>query len=558
MSDLQISDLFGSYPKQDDPYLVSLLSRKSEIRDARSLPKDVMPKKGEGFPHQVGAGILISQYDRFLFADPPGTGKSWIIINTAEIFKTEYLKDPSDPTKITQVLILVSGGTAEDNIMQQIYKICGDYASKADIQKWYNIMTYQSFVNEITSEKHTDAEIHKFMSDKAIFVDEAHGLVSSDVAKRNDPDASEDKLSLNKMYDHFFKALHMGVNNKVILLTATPAINDVSEYPLIFNLILDLDKQMPRWKLPDWFDGTVTFDKFELLLRGKIAYTRELDTGAIAIPMGNVITGTNIVTRQDYKTHVMAVSMSEFQYNGYMSTKENSLGNTKRQASNFVFPNGMIKKGFHVYIKKLANGWYRTRSTNELREINVEGPSLREIFRDKESDEDENSPTALVRYSAKYFTVVTYIINASIFTYFDDDDGLNVYNREDVEVLDDDDNPVPSYQKYDNFGTSFVYIGDFGKGCGAILFAMLLEARGYTRLDIPNKSNLKIDDMTKRRRYVILTHKTTATQNGAAISAIVNDPRNMYGEYVEVVIGTRVAGEGISVYNGKQFFYVVA
>ena len=120
----KISDFFGSYPDINDPNFNSYLSRKVEFSELKPGVRERPPKRGGRFHHQEMAVRFGTHYDRCAFIHDPGTGKSCIIAGLAELFKNEYRKDPTDPTKIKQAIILVRGPTLAENIRNEIVCKC--------------------------------------------------------------------------------------------------------------------------------------------------------------------------------------------------------------------------------------------------------------------------------------------------------------------------------------------------------------------------------------------------------------------------------------------------
>ena len=88
---------------------------------------------------------------------------------------------------------------------------------------------------------------------------------------------------------------------------------------------------------------------------------------------------------------------------------------------------------------------------------------------------------------------------------------------------------------------SFVYI-KFAKGCGGILFALLLEMFGYKRWK-KNKF-----PSTEGKRYLINYTDTTGKNTKFKVNdliSIFNDTRNKYGKYIQVIIAGSTVGIGI-------------
>ena len=87
----------------------------------------------------------------------------------------------------------------------------------------------------------------------------------------------------------------------------------------------------------------------------------------------------------------------------------------------------------------------------------------------------------------------------------------------------------------------FIYM-DFVYGSGAVVFSKILEQFGFSQFkltDAPSPSSL---------RYTLLTHKIT-TENTKKIIEVFNRRENMTGDYINVIIGSKIIGEGFTFKN---------
>lgn len=95
---------------------------------------------------------------------------------------------------------------------------------------------------------------------------------------------------------------------------------------------------------------------------------------------------------------------------------------------------------------------------------------------------------------------------------------------------------------YDNNRSSFVF-SEFVKGSGLIVLSLILELNGYTRAIAGTSFR------TKKKRYAIFTNETSSDAQTRALIAEFNHPKNMYGEYISTILGSRVIMEGFSFKN---------
>lgn len=97
-------------------------------------------------------------------------------------------------------------------------------------------------------------------------------------------------------------------------------------------------------------------------------------------------------------------------------------------------------------------------------------------------------------------------------------------------------------EDYSNGRLSFVF-SEFVKGSGLIVLSILLELNGYQRAD--DASNFS----RPHKRYVIFTNNTSTTAQTRKLIDVFNNPKNVKGEYISVILGSRVIMEGFSFKN---------
>lgn len=545
----QISDFFGSYPDITDPLFNTYLSRKQEFAELKPGIQEPVPKRGEGYKHQKFDVRYLTWYDRVLLIAEPGTGKSCAITHSAELFKNEYLKNPDDPTKIKRAIILLRGPSLEETIRNEIVCKCtnkiyeteevlrsdNEIAMKGNITRalktWYDIMTYRDFARIINDFKREE-DLENYMSNVAIYIDEAHNVptIRDITGEQNIPETIEESED-ESFYETIHRALHKGKRNKIVLATATPMNNLAIDIIPLMNLILPLNDQgfpgqMPRWrKEQDEEFANQPLSYFEPYFRGRVSYIRALETGAIPKPMGISIPNVNTV--------LYTCAMSEFQYGVY---KRYSIQGTNerlerfydrsRQISNFVFPDGSFgTAGFDKYVENTPDG-YRFKVTEE-------GQYCRTLVRNN-----------LETLSTKYFQIID--ICRSKFA-------------GNAEVVMDD-----------SKGIIFVYFADYVLGSGAILLGLCLQENGYEEFkqtksifDITQENGARpfgpcttsadsqterVSRIPKRPRYAILTSKTPKSHIKPIFDTL-NSYENRYGQYVQILIGSKTAQEGINISN---------
>lgn len=99
-------------------------------------------------------------------------------------------------------------------------------------------------------------------------------------------------------------------------------------------------------------------------------------------------------------------------------------------------------------------------------------------------------------------------------------------------------------------GKTFVFVEDV-MGSGALLLDCIMREHGYELYNGQNLSRLK-----KGLRFSICVGDRTYCPNLIQRLAGFNDPRNKNGEYVKVIIGSRVIGESVSMTCVKEFHFM--
>lgn len=560
-SRLQISDFIGEYPEIDisvpteESTFNTQIARKAEFRELRSTLNEPIPKRGQGFAHQKFAVRYLTWYDRLMLVHDPGTGKSCIIAHSAELFKNEYFKDPSDPTRIRQAVILLRGDALKENIRNEIVCKCTDgiyetervvnsLTTKAmktnltdELNTWYDITTYEVFANRMKEYKREE-DIEEYMSNRVFYVDEAQNVTSTaDITnKRPPPRTIAEARNIPKRrgkrgettYETIWRMFHSGNRNKVVLASATPMGNTPNDIVPLINLILPVDHQMP-FSSPMTFANQKEFAEqpfefFEPYFRGRVSYVRASVVGVVDDPQGIKPEGMDI--------YITPCPMSPFQYSVYFPTMPSSDNKVtqdfyrdSRYASNFVFPDRTYgNQGFDRYVESTSQG-YRFKDTDEAQQLRSE----------------VGNPEALSKYSEKYAKILELCLDS-----------------------------WPSPTITETKGIVFIYFPAFVRGSGAAMLSLCLEAAGYEifretssmfrqptkgrgkrKGPCTNEDEGRVARGRKAKRAALLTNETPASVIHAIFST-VNAYENRYGEYLQVLIGSETAKEGINVNNAVK------
>lgn len=563
MNRVELDDLVYTYPRQDSPAIQTLITSKEEFRETASGTTEPVPRRGQLFKHQKYLLRLMRQYDNQLIIWRTGTGKSCGVIAVTEHYKSligsieQIRNDTSSP--YTHAYVLVKGPSLIEEFKNQLLCKCtdGDYITDAvknsttvkqrknnitrAIGKYYTVTTYGMFARDLV--KMTDEQVKQTYDHSIFIIDEVHNL-SMDPSKGNpvkDPKTGnivvvrkvkkggKEKdvyVEQRLIYDQIWRISHLLSPRKIMLLSATPMINEASEIGPILNLILPTDKQLPLNVMYD----KLTLEQFFPYINGLISFVRELDTGAIPRYQGNVLTSVYEINGKSVpsQTVVYGTQMSEHQEKTYniavtnpkilkpKSEKPEAFWDLQRQAANFVFPDGSTgTDGFKKYVQEVAPGQF------------IPNPELAQWL---------SKPEYLRMLSSKFSEIVRI--------------------------------------SKDQAGNSWCY-SNFVIGSGAILLSLCFEGQGFAKFnetssiftsaagagmsppcasDTSHGQNRQVR-IAKALRYALLTSETSSTEASVMLEAF-NSYENRHGEYIKAIIGSPVTRDGLNLGNALQIHLV--
>ena len=516
---MEIEDFLPAYPNVNkssvpllNPYnqnFYQAIYRKKEFYDERLEPLEDFPsKKGQMMKHQKIIQRFLSAktpYDALLLVHTMGTGKSCSSIGTIE-----NILNTSD--KFTGAVILASGQGLLDNYLNEVVFKCtaGQYIpenfdlltsgekirriNKA-VRKNYQFHTFQTFTKNVR--RLPDAEIKQRFSNKIIVIDEVHNM-------RMHSNPKPDDL---QTYEQIRRFLHLPTNLKILLMSGTPMKDGVEEIASVMNLILPYDLQLPAGE--DFIEEYLTEQKDQTydIKPSKVIELKERFKGHVSFlrAMQSNVRKVFIGTRLNYFT-IDIDNMQSFQTKSYAEAwtrdnEEKGVYSNSRQASLFVFPDGSYgSAGYDKYIIKETRKGYRGGQLTTIFKLE---PKFKQLLKGSTVNETIKN---ISKYSSKYAKTLQQIVDA---------DGKSC----------------------------FVYC-ELVAGSGLILFALLLELLGFMRTYGATAD--------QQPRYAIITNMTTTTKQTRQILTRFNKPDNMYGEYIKVILGSRVVSEGFSLKNVQQ------
>jgi len=522
----RLSDLIYTYPSQDDPDFQTLITARREFSELASDVTEPVPAPGHLYKHQELIRRFLIAYDRLLLIHRAGTGKTCTAFGSAEALKggiiaetVNFIEDYIRPqrTNIKRIYFLTRGPILVAELKKQLVCVCtnGTYLTPSvinatteqqqkinvtrAIEPYYSIQTYSTFVNEIIRRNLSDQKLHELYDDTMFIIDEVQNI-RSDYSTTTEEEGRRNYATLHYLF-------HLIQRSKVVLASATPMIDDVSEIADVMNLILPLDRQL---RLSNY--DTATLEQLEPYFRGLVSYVRELDTGIVPSYVGNIMDaqykiGDRIVTAQAI---VYPSTMTSIQLQGYHNSLEGGSNNfytASRMASNFVFPDGGYdKESFQRYTIKVGADMYNL--TPEL---------------------DSYIPNRLHELSAKLATMLPIVI--------------------------------------DEPGSTFIYC-DFKDAGGASIIGAVLRSMGIEQF-VSNSSPFtsvegglkpvcassgqgrRTITIDKRLRFAMITSDTPPARS-AAIQDLFNSYDNRHGEYLKILIGSPISKVGLNLANVTQ------
>lgn len=356
---------------------------------------------------------------------------------------------------------------------------------------------------------------------------------------------------------------------------------------------------------PEYNFATATIQDLEPFFRGRISYVRAANTGAIAEEQGIHQTDEYEIKGIKYQSQLViyATAMSTHQSDGYLLAKKSIEGRdelfgAERQASNFVFPDGYWGNGItdeerasrrearraKIAMKAVARQVSDVVRTEQAA-LPIGGliplaPRMDVIAEDMEVVNEEGE---IIKTNTKELRAFRRFVNVRGDTF--------TATPEFIPYLDNIENIRYLSCKYGEIvrlvmndpGNCFVY-GEFVEGSGAIVFALCLEGMGFVRYNESSSMFVGVggdkikpvcsgneQDASTRRvrpdilsaqqngplRYALLTRDTSDAKFKSMMDAM-NSYENRHGDYIKVLISSRVGRDAINVNNVLQIHLVGA
>lgn len=409
--------------------------------------------------------------------------------------------------------------THQDKAQQKIKKL---------IKSRYRIFTYDAFSTFIESEYISKNKVPK---DKVIIVDEAHNIrsVSSNENEK-------------RVYSSLTYVSQNGVNNRIVLLSATPMYNKAEDiFDLLHLLVLnDKRENILSQPFPSFFnDSNVAnpkaLDIIRTLAGNYISYLKGKNPFTFALKLSPKVfvdkTNIRLLThefKRDSNNKVIPVSFSDWLSKIEDGIVISDLGENQIN-----------------YISTLKNGADDNNVFNNLQPMNI-------VYHDTIGEKGFNtifsrtgqSGTLTVNYNKKYIDAL-----------YPEKDNLGKYSGKFLNIC----NILKN-------STGIVVIYSSYIWSGIIPIAIALEHMGFNREgshNILKNPNITKDapkyGMKTSPKYCILSSDSSEIMGASSIDSLIkkiNSPSNIDGSQIKVILMTPVASEGLSFYNVREMHIV--
>ena len=567
MINSQLHNFIEDYVCQDNNDIQWKTACRYEFNELISR-SDKAEKKGRFFHHQELFLRYLRQYNKIFNIQGTGTGKSGTIINVAEFYKSHsegikrvYVLQPGPPTVKEFKKQIIKLSDPREYTSLKLRSAITERGKKNNlnrlISEWYSVETYQQFAKR----KYNDELIKEEYSDCIIFMDEAHKLRNLDDGKGGYMSGEE----TDNIYQFLWRVTHLAERSKIIISSATPMINETKDFAILANLLLPMDFQLPVDISSDFYD-LITLTQLEVFLRGQITFIKFLESDIKVIDQGKVFENyehkilmpksTNIkgellnplkrkienneiidyeipkekkqpLVEASYKKYNSQLKITKLVMKGkqletYLTTVNDTanFSSSQKQSSVFVFPNGQFgNEGFKNYVEKDEYGNYQFKKKVTYRDKDRLFLSAKPLPVFFNIDSEENLKTSLDNletFSCKFRFYIEKELAAS---------------------------------RKEKPGNSFCYI-EFVESSGAILLGMLLRLFGFgefkTTVDPFNIRTGKLENLEKKKRFALITGQS---KNIETTLKLFNSPENKHGEYIQIIIASKLARDGINIFN---------
>jgi hypothetical protein len=481
------------------------LYHKKEFNDYRLEKIENSPSRpGQYMNHQTIISRFLSSntpYNGLLVMHEPGTGKTCLSVAMIEKIKKES-------TIFRGALIIMKGKTLIANYKRELVDKCTDnlYKIEGDMEDdEVELFGYDEEEGNLTKNKikrRINKKLSSFyhfytfetfskqlgiMSDKDIIKYYSNMIIVIDEAHHL---RIGDDKEIRAQYSNLHRLVHLVQNKKILLMTGTPMIDSPNEIASLMNLILDEKDQLPVGKE---FEKEYMIEKDDKMIMNpkKIEQFKEKLHGKVSFlkSMQSSVQREYVGTKIDLNYfNQYGLELLDFQREYYLNAlKEDREG-----------------KGIYTHCREASlfifpDGTYGSKGfSNYVTEKEKKLTMKSSFFEPYKGKTIEQKLSILATFSIKYANCIRLLL--------------------------------------ENEGNHFIYM-DIAHGSGAIIFCELLKEFGFHDFKKSGKGPV----------YALLTSKTSSDIDSALSK--FNNYKNMNGEQIKVIIGTKIISEGFTLKN---------
>lgn len=410
---------------------------------------------------------------------------------------------------IRKTLVLTRGGALEKQYAEQLVNICTIPAnkykdpnfinlndetnarrSKKLYSKFYEFDSYIKFVKRLHKIRKQTSNITEYHTK---LNDIFNGYLFIVDEAHNIRPNFDDKMDIYKeLYDLF----HIVEFKRVLLLSGTPIKDKVYDIAYLMNLLLPSDKQLPTGKafLDKYIDPETnlfkpeSIDELRSYFIGRISFYRANFKSIAQINIGEHIGKLQYL-------HIEPSYMSEYQTSVYSKALEmdTKLGKNKT---------GHKGGGGSLFSNSRQASLCVDNQGNWGTQLNID--SIIDEMKKKKNNYEKIK--IIEKYSTKYANILHTVLN--------------------------------------NHGQNIFIYNTFVKGSGIHVLKKFLEEFGYKRSE-GNESKPGL-------RFAVITNELSNPIKTMRILKLFNSDKNVNGEYIQIIIGSKVANEGLTLKNVRQ------
>lgn len=575
MSSLELENFFPVYSFVENPQNINIIDEKDPIIDEKIVNKfysetyfkkefndtklDVMeqaPKKGELLKHQQFVAKFfspITPYDRGLIFHEIGTGKTCAAI--ALTLEAKKL-NPG----INRALILVRNEVVIKNFIDQLVHKCGndqylpanfnDLTPKQKVTRIntligvdYQLETFETFAKYLASIGNDDI-ISEF-SNRIIIIDEAHNIR---YYTKVQIEKTKEKLDI---HTQIHRMLHLSQNTRVLLLTATPMRDKPSELADILNLILPKNKQLPYGSTFNskfiTSENKINTNALKPYLVGVVSYVRSSNDVKV-INEGKI--PQNFKKFKIFETQMIGLQEKIYKKAYELDTKVKPSQQEIKESEENIEKNDKKSSGLYHHSIQASLFVYPTDNTYQDGVYGPDGYNKYVIISRRK--QEVTSDVILPSDVGKKENITRRFLDDSLIKILKKGTSSKKIREENITIILNNIGQCSSKYKYVieqilayPKRCTFVYSNSV-HGSGAIIFSLLLTLFGFKESE---------GDETKTgRRFAVLTGETSTGTRADKIRTYFNMKENNHGDYLQVIVGSRIIGEGTNFRHMQQIF----